>query len=69
MKNTTQAKELLSSVAIPDDYNLVSFYVKSLFTSVPHDLALECIRKVLDNGDSLHERTNLSKDDVMNLAP
>ena len=33
---------VIKTVQIPDNYKLVSFDVKSLFTSIPLQLALEC---------------------------
>ena len=38
LKNTYEAKEKLSNHSIPDNYELVSFDVQKLFTSIPHDL-------------------------------
>ena len=49
LKNTYEAKEKLSNIIITNIYFLVSFDVKSLFTSVPHDLVLTCAKKALDS--------------------
>ena len=40
MKNTYEAKEKLSNHSIPGNYELVSFHVQKLFTSIPHDIAI-----------------------------
>ena len=37
------------TVKIPDDYKLVSFDVKSLFTSIPLQLVLDCTATVIKN--------------------
>jgi len=58
LKNTIEAKECLQNLQIPENSLLISFDVKSLFTSIPQDLALECIESVLnDNNDLLLEQT------------
>ena len=43
LKNAPSLKELLSSMTVPEDHELVSFAVKSLFTSIPLDLARESV--------------------------
>ena len=52
------------TVQIPDDYKLVSFYVKSLFTSIPLQLALQCSETaILESTDPLP----LPKEGIMDL--
>ena len=68
LRNSIHAKQELQNLNIPDDYILVSFDVKSLFTSIPVDLALSSMTNAIQNDDTLQERTGLRKDDVMELS-
>ena len=43
LKNAHSLKELLSNMTVPEDHELVSFDVKSFFTSIPLDLARESV--------------------------
>ena len=42
LQSTEDFINATKTVKIPDDYKLVSFYVKSLFTSIPFQLELQC---------------------------
>ena len=44
---------------------MISFDVVSLFTKTPVDLALEHTEILLNNDNSLHERTKLSVHEIM----
>ena len=46
----------------------MSYDVKSLFTSIPQDLAITCLRQALDDDDTLLERTLLGTPDIINLS-
>jgi len=61
MKNSYQVRQFLQSKLIPDDHVLVSFDVKSLFTSIPQDLALQSVINAIENDNEFSERTTLSK--------
>ena len=52
------------TIQVPDDYKLVSFDVKSLFTSIPLQLALDCTETAIN--DSTIELP-LPTDDLMDL--
>ena len=55
-----EIKHVLQNIKIPEDHQLVSFDVKSLFTSIPTDLAVQCTLDILSKNEAmLKERTNL----------
>ena len=54
----------IKTVKIPEDYKLVSFDVKSLFTSIPLQLALDCIATAIKNSTT---KLPLSTNDLMDL--
>ena len=68
LKNSSDAKQFLENIVISDDQLLVSFDVKSLFTSVPTDIAHQQVREVLMyNQDLLHQHTSLSIEEILEL--
>jgi len=67
MKNSYDVRQFLQSKSIPDDHILVSFDVKSLFTSIPQDLALQSAVNAIENDDEFNERTAFSKQSTIKL--
>ena len=67
LTNSFKTKEFLKNQIIHEDYFLVSFDVKSLFTCIPHSLALEAIDHALRNDIEIFERTFLKTEDILNL--
>ena len=68
LKNSYEAKSCLENLAIPEDHALVSFDVKALFTSVPTDIAVEYVSRILSQNENLlKEQTALSREDVLEL--
>ena len=64
LQSTEDFINATKTVQIPDDYKLVSFDVKSLFTSIPLQLALQCTETAIrQSTDSLP----LPTDDIMDL--
>lgn len=58
----------MNGITIPEDYALVSFDVKSLFTSIPLELAEESITSAINEDDQLMWRTSLSTSQIMELV-
>ena len=56
--------DAIKTIQIPDDYKLVSFDVKSLFTSIPLQLALDCTENAIKNSTV---ELPLPTDDIMDL--
>ena len=54
--------DAIKTIQIPDDHKLVSFDVKSLFTSIPLQLALDCTENAIKNST-----VELPTDDIMDL--
>ena len=54
----------IKTIQIPDDHKLVSFDVKSLFTNIPLQLALDCTENAIKNATV---QLPLPKDDIMDL--
>ena len=64
VQSTKDFIDIIKTVQIPDDHKLVSFDVKSLFTSIPLQLALDCNETAITN--STHELP-LPKENIMDL--
>ena len=68
LKNTLDIKQQLENIQIPVNHVLVSFDVKALFTSIPTNLATECVDKLLaENTNLLAQLTSLNKNDILRL--
>ncbi|XP_043197909.1 uncharacterized protein LOC122368238 [Amphibalanus amphitrite] len=66
IKNTAEMMETLKEVRQVDDKKLASFDVRSLFTNVPVDEALEAIKEVVDEMDE--NALPLPKNDYLKLV-
>ena len=64
LQSTENFIDAIKTVQVPDDYKLVSFNVKSLFTSIPLQLALDCTETAINNSTI---ELPLPTDDLMDL--
>ena len=64
LQSTENFIDSIKTVQIPDDYKLVSFDVKSLFTSIPLQLALHCTQTAIQQSTV---KLPLPTEDIMNL--
>ncbi|PFX21776.1 hypothetical protein AWC38_SpisGene13730 [Stylophora pistillata] len=64
LQSTEDFINATKTVQIPDDYKLVSFDVKSLFTSIPLQLALQCTETAIRQST---DPLPLPTDDIMDL--
>ena len=68
LKNTQEAKDFLLEQNISSDHSLVSFDVKSLFTCIPQDYALESVKLLVEsNKDLFNQQTKLNENDILEL--
>ena len=64
LQSTENFIDAMKTIQIPDDHKLVSFDVKSLFTSIPLQLALDCTENAIKNSTV---ELPLPTDDIMDL--
>ena len=64
LQSTENYFDTINTIQIPDDHKLVSFDVKSLFTSIPLQLALDCTENAIKNSTV---ELPLPTDDIMDL--
>ena len=72
LQSTDNFIDAIKTVQIPDDHKLVSFKVKSLFTCMPLQLALDCAKTAINNLplDSEDDfRTGCQKDSNQHTSP
>ena len=62
LESTENFIDAIKTVQIPDDYKLVSFDVKSLFTSIPLQLALQCTETAIQQSTA---KLPLPTEDIM----
>ena len=69
LKNLFDAKLKLQDFIIPPSHVLiVSYDVKSSFTSIPHNVALDCVKTFLENNVEISENTRLNMHELYHLA-
>jgi len=68
LSNTSEIKSVLKDIVVPENYSLVSFDVKSLFTCIPQDFALHSCKSAVDSFDDLNELTRLNSNEIISLT-
>ena len=68
IENTKHFRERLSEVTIADDEILISFDVRSLFTSVPVGDAIKAVREIVSADPDFQERNGFSVDTFMEMV-
>ena len=66
--DTQRFRERLAEVTIADDEVLVSFDIKSLYTSVPIEGAVVAIREILDTDANFETHANISVETLIEMA-
>ena len=56
LQSTENFFDTINTIQIPDDHKLVSFDVKSLFTSIPLQLALDCTENAIKTTTTYRRR-------------
>ena len=67
LKNTAELVEEFDNVVLQDDGMLVSYDVKSLFTSIPVGESIDISERRLRDDDSLADRTGMDQSSVVAL--
>ena len=67
VKNSLDFCDQIKHVKLEEDDELVSFDVVSLFTSIPVELAIQVATDVLSKEDTLHDRTAIPVEDIVDL--
>ena len=65
--NNQDLLEDLRSIKLGNDECLMSFDVKALFTSVPIEPAIEIIKKLLEEDQTLRQRTSMAVNHIVSL--
>ena len=68
LQSTENFIDAIKDVQIPDDYKLVSFDVKSLFTSIPLQLALQCTKTAIQQSTDALPLPREDITDLLNLC-
>ncbi|XP_068697117.1 uncharacterized protein [Montipora foliosa] len=67
VKNSSEFAQKIQQHTVASDEVMVSFDIKSLFTSIPVDLALTIVNERLQKDQDLAERTNMAISNIMRL--
>ena len=59
LKNSYQLRNILCDIKVPQDCSMVSFDVKSLFTSIPIDYAIEAITEFIETKNCILDNNNM----------
>ena len=67
IQNTQDFLQESKGIQLHPDQCMMSYDVKALFTSVPTQLAINTIKKLLEQGQELHHRTPMTVDDTFTI--
>ena len=64
VQNNQDFLQSIEGIQLKPDEEMMSFDVESLFTSVPVDPSIDIIKKLLEEDRTLHQRTNMTVDQI-----
>jgi len=67
IKNSADFVKKIKDLEVPPGQKQISYDVSALFTSIPVDSAVDCIKRRLEQDDTLHKRTELKTTQILQL--